>query len=260
MSLEPDNFISTLSYSLKKNNELERVINRFIDDYGMVPCIGVEIEFYLTLDINISDLESIVAMPIKQEKGRNQFEVDLPPSIDLVNYAKEISELKYNIAKAAEKLGGKANFHPKPFLNDYGNSIHFHISFNKPVDLIHQAQSLCHYMLDSFLIFMPSEEDYLRIDKNFMTPTHVSFGGNNRTVAIRIPDALPKRLEHRLSSSSVEPYIAIYAILKSILMGLDNPDIINKIPKIFGNAFDEQYKLVALPTSRQEALALFKLI
>ncbi len=245
---------------MQKNNELERVIDRFIDDYGIAPCIGVEIEFYLTPNVNINHLESILGMRVKQEKGKNQFEVDLPPSINLVSYAKEINMLKHNIAKGAGSLGGNANFHPKPFLNDYGSSIHFHISFNKPVDLIHQAQSLCHYMLDSFLIFMPNEEDYLRIDKNFMTPTHVSFGGNNRTVAVRIPDSWPKRLEHRLASPSVEPYIAIYAILKSILMGLDNPGIINKIPKIFGNAFDEQYKLIPLPKSYQEALALFKLI
>ncbi len=93
-----------------------------------------------------------------------------------------------------------------------------------------------------------------------MAPTHISFGGNNRTVAIRMPDSRPHRLEHRLSSPSIEPYIAIYAILKSILLGLDNPDIINKIPKTFGNAFDDQYNLVALPKSRQEALSLFKFI
>ena len=257
MLVAPNNFIYKLSDKLQKNNSLKNVIKRFILDYNMTPCIGVEIEFYLSPNINISDLESIVGIQIKKEKGNYQFEIDLPPSIDLINYVKKIDMLKYNISKGAEKLGGNVNFHPKPFQNDYGNSIHFHISFDKELDLIHQAQSICHYMLDSFLIFMPNEEDYLRIDKNYMTPTHVSFGGNNRTVAIRMPDSLPKRLEHRISSPSIDSYLAIYAILQSILMGLDNPDIINKIPKTFGNAFDTQYNLVPLPTSRKEAMRLF---
>ena len=56
----------------------------------MTPCIGVEIEFYLSPNINISDLESILEIQIKKEKGNYQFEIDLAPSIDLINYAKKI--------------------------------------------------------------------------------------------------------------------------------------------------------------------------
>ncbi|WP_425364155.1 hypothetical protein [Candidatus Tisiphia endosymbiont of Hybos culiciformis] len=121
------------------------------------------------------------------------------------------------------------------------------------------GRSICHYMLDSFLIFMPNEDDYLRLDKNFMAPTNVSFGNNNRTVAVRIPDSSPRRVEHRIASPLTDPYLAIFTILNSILLGLEFPDKINNINKIYGNAFDQQYNLVPLPKSLAEALELFNL-
>ena len=113
----------------------------------------------------------------------------------------------------------------------------------------HAARSLSHYMLDSFLIFLPEEEDYLCLNSRFMAPTQVSFGGNNRTVAIRMPDSLPTRLEHRLASSLVDPYIAIFTFLKSIYCGLQDPQIIKNMAKVYGYAFDEQYNLKQLPIS-----------
>lgn len=210
----------------------------------------------------------MIGLTIKEEKGNNQFEVDLPPTTNLIKYARQIIKLKSNIVNIAKQLGGDANFHAKPFINDYGNSMHFHVNFlsssgynsqNQEQILANAAKSLCHFMLDTFLIFIPNEEDYLRLDSAFMAPTHVSYGNNNRTVAIRIPDLLPKRLEHRLSSPSADPYLVMFTILKSILSGLQSPEKINEWPKIYGNAFDKQYGLIPFPRSRVEAIKLLQL-
>ena len=76
-----------------------------------------------------------------------------------------------------------------------------------------------------------------------MAPTHVCYGGNNRTVAIRIPDSIPKRLEHRVSAASADPAIIIYTILASIEKGLSRQINTDGYKKIFGNAFDNQYDL-----------------
>ena len=160
----------------------------------------------------------------------------------------------------AKYLNGHIDFSPKPFINDYGNSMHFHINFDvESIDyIVLAAQGLCHYMLDTLLAFMPNNIDYLRINKDFMAPTHVSYGGNNRSVTVRTPSAAPKRLEHRLASLETNPYIAIFAILKSILLALNSPNSIKRIEKIFGNASDPQYNLTPLPNSAQESYALFK--
>jgi len=228
----------------------------------------VEIEFYLSPNIDIAKFEILARKylakfkisTIKKEKGINQFEVDLPPSNDLINYIKRIVKVKNTLTKIAEFLNGYIDFSSKPFLNDYGNSMHFHINFDtETTDYINlAAQGLCHYMLDTLLVFMPNSIDYLRINKNFMAPTHVSYGGNNRSVAVRTPSSIPKRLEHRLASPETDPYIAIFTILKSILLSLKFPSSIKKIEKIYGNAFDPQYSLIPLPSSVGESHTLFK--
>lgn len=232
----------------------------------MVPRLGVEIEFYLSNDIKIPDYENILGIKLKAEKGHGQFEIDLPPSTNLIEYINLIKNLKKNIIEVALRLGGKADLRSKPFINDYGNSVHYHIDFIQKESLINHdqildkaARSLCNYMLDTFLVFMPLAEDYLRINRLFMAPTHVSYGGNNRTTAIRFPDTLPKRLEHRIACPTSDPYLIIFTILKSILLGLKFPSIIPNFPKIYGNAYESQYNLIPFPKSIHEAKKLFRL-
>jgi len=268
MQISYNNLINNLSNNLQQNKQLEKVIAQFRTDYNLIPIVGVEIEFYLSPNIDIAKFEILARKylakfkisEIKKEKGNNQFEIDLPPSNDLVNYTKKIVEVKYALTKIAGNLNGSIDFSPKPFLNDYGSSMHFHINFDtETTNYINlAAQGLCHYMLDTLLVFMPNRLDYLRINKDFMTPTHVSYGGNNRSVAIRTPDSIPKRLEHRLSSPETDPYIAIFTILKSILLSLKFPNSIKKIEKIYGNAFDPQYNLIPLPNSIEESYTLFR--
>lgn len=257
-----NNFIPKLAETLQKNNRLERLIKQFEDEYSLLPCIGVEIEFYLSKDIKHTEFQNMLGMLVKQEKGDHQFEIDLPPSTNLLKYIDQVNAARNNIIITAQKLGGVANLQAKPFIDDYGSSMHFHINFIgsyfSKENVILAAQSLCHYMLDTFLVFLPNDEDYLRLDKKFMAPTHVSFGGNNRTVSLRIPDLLPRRLEHRLSCPLTDPNIAIFTILKSILLGLQLPENISNIPKIYGNAYDAQYNLTPLPCSKEEAVKFFR--
>ncbi|WP_341758625.1 palindromic element RPE1 domain-containing protein [Candidatus Tisiphia endosymbiont of Ditula angustiorana] len=352
-------FIHTLSDHLQKNNALQKIINKFRTDYSLIACIGVEIEFYLSKNIDPLEFQTLLGIAVKKEKGANQFEVDLPPSTNIIEYIEKISSTKSKIQIIAEKLRGNVNFSAKPFASDYGNSMHFHVNFIDSSALMNNrllaefaaveefigdterktaayssvredlstgstyklptevelckksnvanpniiysfvptekmsfprrressvgchshesgnldpclrrddtdvldlmGQSICHYMLDTFLIFMPNEDDYLRLDKNFMAPTNVSFGNNNRTVALRTPDLSPKRLEHRIANPLTDPYLAIFTILNSIFLGLKFPDKINNINKIYGNAFDQQYNLVSFPKSLTEALELFNL-
>jgi glutamine synthetase len=83
----------------------------------------------------------------------------------------------------------------------------------------------------------------MRLDSKFMAPTHISYGGNNRSVLVRIPNSIPRRLEHRLAAASADPSEVIYAILFSILKGLRTPSKIKTLEKTYGNAYDKQYNL-----------------
>lgn len=267
-------FLLKLSDRTIKDNILEKLSQQFVGSYNLLPYFGVELEFYLSDNVNILELENVLKTSIKLERGRNQYEIILPPSADLINYSRQILEMQNNIKTAAKFLGGKANLEPKPFLDDYGNSMQFNISF-KPIEKLdnrlspsthenneqlveHIAKSLCHFMLETFIIYMPEEKDYLRIDQRFMAPTHLSYGGNNRTTAIRIPDTIPKRIEHRISSMSADPILVMLTILKSILLGFQRPEKISKFTKIYGNAFSKEYNLIPLPKNRLEACRLFR--
>jgi glutamine synthetase len=254
--------LAKLTDRLKKDNRLEHLIDQLLSRHNLTPCFGVEIEFYCSPKLDINKLSELANIIISTEKGRNQFEVTLPPSIKILSYIEEINGLRKNLIASAIKLGGEATFQAKPFENDFGSSMHFHINFleEQHGEMVEfDAKALCYHMLESFLVFMPNANDYQRIDKNFMTPVDVSYGNNNRTTAIRIPDAAPRRLEHRLASPLADPYLVIYTILKSILLGRNNKGIIEKagFNKIYGNAYDSQYNLKALPSSITEALGLF---
>lgn len=254
---------------------MEKIIIKFQRCYNLIPIVGVEIEFYLSSNIDIIEFENLAnkyfnsstILKIKEEKGANQFEIDLPPSNNLIKYINEIKCTKSALTRAALDLNGNINFSPKPFLSDYGSSMHFHINFasNKTAEfsenyLYLAAKGLCYYMLDTLLVFLPCQDDYLRLDKNFMAPTHISFGGNNRTVTVRIPTSYPKRLEYRLASPRTDPYIAIFTILKSIFLAFKNPTkFSNKFTKIYGNASDAQYNLPLLPNSLKKSFELFNL-
>jgi glutamine synthetase len=252
MQQNPQNFLTNLT----DQQDLSKLCSSFEKDFGLKPCIGVEIEFYLEND-DIADAPFV----IKSEKGLHQYEIDLPPMTDMPLLIQEIENAKLALALWRTSI----NFHPKPFSNDYGSAMHFHVNllradgsnyFDDDNNNIQTAaSSLCHFMRQTFLIFAPEESHYARYDGRFMAPSHIAYGGNNRSVAIRVPDAKPCRLEHRIASPLTNPRDGIFVILKSIYLGLANPSSIKHYPKIYGNAFDEQYQAELLPRSLEEAMA-----
>lgn len=234
----------------KQYNLLSELEQCFRDDLGLTPCVGAELEFYLNGIVDIALLEKKVGYKIKEEKGQGQYEIDLPSSRNLALYAKHIDAVRQNIMLSAEELGGSASFNSKPFLDDYGSAMHIHLNFLEDEDIEKYARILCHYLPETIGAFLPNKEDYLRLDSKFMAPTHISYGGNNRTVLIRIPDLEPKRLEHRLAAADADPAKVIYNILSSVEKGLRNIDAVQNLTKTFGNAFDPQYGLIPIPKSK----------
>jgi len=226
------------------------------EDFGLMPCVGTEIEFYLP-DDNISNAPFV----LKKEKGLHQYEIDLPPTTDMLEAVGMIISAKNSL----EAWRGDINFEPKSFADDYGSAMHFHINLLKNGDNYFDdegaielaAKSLCHYLLPTFLAFAPKKSHYARYDGKMMAPSRVAYGGNNRSLAIRIPDMVPRRLEHRVSSPMTDPYLAVFTIIQSLYLGLKNPDDLGAHRKIYGNAFDEQYALKPLPRDIESAMTLF---
>lgn len=249
--------LKKISDKARKNNLLSNICKQLKLEYGFIPCIGVEIEFYIEKEADLTNSKFV----IKKEKGAGQYEIDIAPHTDMDLLVKAIKDAKDELTRQYNNI----IFHPKPFIDDYGNAMHFHINFltdngdnyfSNQKHLQKAASSLCHYLTQTFLVFAPHETHYMRY-KDFMAPTHISYGGNNRTVAIRTPDMIPKRLEHRVASPNTDSYLVIFTILKSIYLGLKNPTDIKIYNKIYGNAYDEQYGLEKFPESIDIAYNVF---
>ena len=260
-----EKFILDFGIKIRKRQLLENYIKKLYDDFAVTPIIGVELEFYLSKDVaeEISNSTNII---LKKEKGRLQYEIDIEPQDDITKLIKRFYMIKQQLKQNAEKIGAEIIFAAKPYPEDYGSSMHIHFNLlnskninlfdnNNYKDLI--ASGLCDSIKDDFLAFAPTHNCYLRYDKAFMAPTKISYGNNNRSVAIRTPDAKPKRLEHRVASSNADLYVVLFCILKSAYNTLSAKDYYVKHKKIYGNAFDEQYNLESLHLDMKSAYRNF---
>lgn len=239
------------------------MLERIYANYQIKIILGVELEFYLSphlINYIPKDLN------IKLEKGRGQYEIDLPPSSDILGMIEKINGIKTLLTVIAQKFNGKVHFSAKPFLDDYGNSVHLHINAinSKKQNIFDDkyycgliASGLCNYMKESFLSFALTENCFTRFDAKFMAPTKICWGNNNRSVAIRIPGLGPTRLEHRVASAEADIYTLVYYIIRAIELTLLYPDKIIITEKIYGNAFDTQYNLPNFPKTLAEAAKLF---
>lgn len=169
--------------------------------------------------------------------------------------------LKDIVGKAATLNGMKADFSAKPFTNQPGNGLHVHVHladadgqnvFYKDDATMSDALKfsiggLLHWMPEHMKIFVPTEESRMRFQyAGDHTPTTVSWGANNRTCAIRLPDnhSHTKHIEHRVSGADADPKAVIEAILEAIHWGLTNKA--DPGAQIHGDAKLDMYKLPKL--------------
>lgn len=249
--------IQELAHKIKSCNYLEKISHYIQFDMKLNFLVGVEIEFYLE-NLSIDQIQKVIPdLLFYDERGNNQFEYSIGPTNKTTDLVNEIIKSKNLIETWAEKLGGKAIFSAKPF-NDFGSAMQFNFSFpNKPKEFLDRAAAaFCLFTNRTNAIFLSIAEDYRRLDHNFMAPTHISFGSDNRSCLVRIIYS-ELRLEHRLASSSCDPYLCLTTLLL-MLCKIDSisSEIINTY-KVYGNSFDPQYNLEMLPKNIEESVNLF---
>ncbi|KAA8485035.1 glutamine synthetase [Arcticibacter tournemirensis] len=92
-------------------------------------------------------------------------------------------------------------------------------------------------------MYAPTVNSYKRLVEGAWAPTTVSWGFDNRTVALRVlnPSEKYTRLETRVPGADTNPYLAMAAALASGLYGIRNKLLLD-IPATTGNAYKEQEK------------------
>jgi glutamine synthetase len=107
-------------------------------------------------------------------------------------------------------------------------------------------------------LFASTINSYKRLVEGAWAPTTLTWGIDNRTVALRILNASKKsaRLETRVVGSDVNPYLAMAACLASGLYGIKN-NLELKQPATTGNGYKEE-KYGVLPRNLDEATQKMK--
>lgn len=257
---------------------LHEVSRRFVCGTSFMPVMAAELEFYLCGDVSKKLLlkrifeHCDIADEVEKEKGDQQYEVQFHPTADAVLLANTIARVRETISELSAQYSVKADFAAKPFPDQPGSGMHVHLSiqdvsgynlFSKRGDsesmmLQHAVGGLLELMPASMVYFSPDEASYSRFAKASDAPTTLSWGGNNRTVALRLPtttaDPENRRIEHRVPAANSDPYMVLACVLAGAHYGIENK-ILPAVDKVYGNASDEQYHLPSLPRSLKEARA-----
>lgn len=249
-------------------NILEATLYR---GFGLKAEVGIEVEFYLHNCLNIEKFITLYGNSIIPERGKGQYEINLKPSPDLVGVCDSFHCHKDKLSSVATSLNQLIDFNSKPIKEDYGSSVHYHLSLHDDngcnifgiEDNTHIMESVVASILEltnQSLYMLTAVNDFDRFVPHFMAPVNISWGGNNRTTLLRIPNSpkANKRIEFRLPSSNAAPELVIIFLLTATLEGLKNKK--KPIEKIYGNAYDKQYRLTPLLANLIEAKKCFRFI
>ncbi|MCT0212225.1 MULTISPECIES: type III glutamate--ammonia ligase [unclassified Synechococcus] len=211
------------------------------------------------------------------EDANGQFEINWTFADALVT-ADRHAFFRVMASAMAEEQGAQVSFAPKPFAALTGNGAHLHHSlwdadgrnlFHDPLGeqglselayaflagVLEHAAALC-------ALTNPTAESYRRLAGRApssgatWSPGWISYGGNNRTHMVRIPD--DQRLELRLADGDANPYLLPAAVLAAGLDGIERG--LDPGPRSDANTYTDPPTGAAarpLPASPHEALEAF---
>jgi glutamine synthetase len=177
------------------------------------------------------------------EDANGQFEQNFQYSDALTTCDRAVF-FRYMVEAMAQERGLIATFMPKPFAHLTGNGCHFHMSLWKGDENVFDAepsddpngmglsQTAYHFIgglkkhAKAYIaLTAPTVTSYKRLvigarSGSAWAPVYISYGWNNRTQMLRIPDA--GRIEDRTVDGSCNPYLAATAVLAAGLDGIEN--------------------------------------
>ena len=202
------------------------------------------------------------------ETGPGVFEAAIQHS-DVLNAADRAVLFKTSVKEIAKRHGIIATFMAKPHQEMPGCSGHIHQSLqdasgqnlfydNESKDKISELMKSyiagqLHCLPIILPMLAPTVNSYKRLVEGAWAPTTITWGIDNRTVALRSLPISPKsaRLETRVVGSDVNPYLAMAACLAAGLYGVQNK-LRLEIPQTKGNGY-EQTDADVLPRNLKEA-------
>lgn len=175
-------------------------------------------------------------LQLDHEDAHSQYEVNFRHA-EALQSADNVMLFKLAAHAIAEAQGQVFSMMPKPFANQPGSGLHFHVSLWEGArclfddgrgdvsplarhfiaGVLHHASALC-------AIAAPTVNSYKRLvvgeslSGTSWAPAVVAHGPNNRTAMIR---TLPGRFEWRVPDAAANPYLATAALIAAGLDGID---------------------------------------
>ena len=191
------------------------------------------------------------------EEGMGQFEINLLHG-DPLELADQAFLFKRTVREAALRHDLYATFMAKPMEGQPGSAMHIHQSiedinsgeniFSTPQGtpnelLLSHIAGLQRFMPEAMALMSPYVNSYRRIVKEMSAPINFHWGFDNRTTGFRIPENNPKsmRIENRIASADVNPYLAIATSLACGYVGMKQG--LEPTPALNGSAYNEPIQL-----------------
>ncbi len=257
-----DGFVAGQPFDACPRQVLRRALAR-LAAHGLTPKTGIEPEFFLLkkeggrwlpaddadrLDKPSYDLKSLPrqagflralhealaaagldVLQLDHEDAHGQYEVNFAYDHALAS-CDHLMVFKIAAQALAEARGMVFSMMPKPFANQPGSGMHFHVSLWQG-DAVVEDQRLRAFMAGVLAhsaalaaVAAPTVNSYKRLvvgeslSGTSWAPAYVAHGPNNRTTVVR---TLPGRFEWRLPDASANPYLATAALIAAGVDGIE---------------------------------------
>ncbi|SMX40909.1 glutamine synthetase family protein [Maliponia aquimaris] len=198
-------------------------------------------------------LAGIVAETLISEYAPGQYELTLHYRDDIMQAADDLVRLKRIVRAQARRHGVVACFMAKPIAEYAGSGMHLHVSLRDGQGrnalaeapgqgwtdtLRHAIGGTLATMGESMLVFAPHANSWRRFANQSYAPVSPTWGVNNRSVAIRIPegDICARRIEHRPAGVDANPYLVAATVLAAMHKGI--VERIDPGPETTGNGYE----------------------
>jgi glutamine synthetase len=284
-------------HPLDPRHVLTRQIER-VRGLGFDPIVATEVECYITWPdwspaqpnvqysslVDNLELESCVAemraalldldIPVESsnpEYGPGQLEINFAAA-DPLRTADNTVLFKATVKEIARRHGLRATFMPKPYANQSGNGMHVHSSLSQHGrnvfdagnghllnDMMrHWVGGLVHHAPAIGLLGIPNGNGFKRVRAYTFCPTHVHWGGDNRSVLCRctVGQGPANRVEFRYAGADANPYVIIAALLAAGADGLERN--LDPGPPATGDQYADPGDHRALPATFADGLKAFE--
>ncbi len=283
-------------HPLDPRNILQAQIDR-VEKLGFEPIVATELECYVCNDdwtpaqknvqysslIDNFPLEVCVAemrnalvdlgIPIESsnpEYGPGQLEINFSYG-DPMLVADNTVLFKSTVREIARRHDLRVTFMPKPYAGESGNGMHVHTSLNQAGKNVfdsgeghllndvfrHWVGGLIHHAAPLSLLGSPFGNGYKRVRSYSFCPTHIHWGGDNRSVLCRctVGQGAANRVEFRGGGADANPYLIIAGLLAAGADGLERK--LDPGLEASGDQYEDPGQHEALPVTFAEGVAAF---